>query len=72
MMESSILLLIFLSLLANAVMLYLVISFAVQPTRRDKYLSQQVNLLIKLCQKAGVSNDELNSIMKGRPSGNSQ
>jgi hypothetical protein len=64
-MENSILLLIFLSILVNAIVLYLIISFAVQPTRRDRYQSQQVNLLIKLCQKAGVSNDELNNIMKG-------
>lgn len=62
-MNNDLLLTLGLGIIGQALLLYVVISFAVQPTRRDRYLSKQIDLLIKLAQKAGVTDEEINEIL---------
>jgi hypothetical protein len=60
--DSSILMFLAAGVILQAVILYLVIVYAVRPSYREKQLNQQIDLLVLIAKAQGVPDDQINAV----------
>lgn len=63
-LDSSILFVALGALILQALILYLIIVYAVRPGVRERQLNRQIDLLIAIAIKQGVTSDEINEILE--------